>query len=335
MRRLLLGVMAVAASLAMAGVSGAATINDYQNGDVANGIASSRHNLGKYGRVLTTDATTEICVFCHAPHHGTVGIAPLWNKKNFTANFAPYGPTIAGTNVGNPGGATLACLSCHDGVSTFDALINAPGKGNGGSNNKTITNFNWTWFMPGAAATHTNGTNLDFFGGFPTCINSSCHNPNDTNGPTRLNIGQAFGALGTPAGGPVTLTDDHPVSVLYSAGKASLRPTTVSLSSIDLTFGLNSTGQSSPNLAQNRWAIKGGITDTATIQDLLRGGKVECSSCHDPHFDNKSWDEVEDTWNHNPFQTYCSGPEDCSNGNFLRRVGGNTGSGVCRTCHNK
>lgn len=90
------------------------------------------------------------------------------------------------------------------------------------------------------------------------------------------------------------------------------------------------------NLAQNRWAVKGFISDTATISDLLRNGKVECSSCHDPHFRNLSWDEAEPTWSdEGGLITYCTAGEDCSDGNFLRRIGGNTGSGVCRTCHEK
>ncbi|MCK5237399.1 MAG: hypothetical protein KAR06_10470 [Deltaproteobacteria bacterium] len=120
------------------------------------------------------------------------------------------------------------------------------------------------------------------------------------------------------------LADDHPVSIPYVAGRASLRPTTDDIAAIDLTGGLATTND---NISQNRWAIGGSIVGVgdATVADLLRGGMVECSSCHDPHFSNKSLDEVESTW----------GGESASDGLFLRRVGGNTGSGVCKTCHNK
>jgi len=121
--------------------------------------------------------------------------------------------------------------------------------------------------------------------------------------------------------------------VTYTAGKGSLRPTTDDIANIDLTVGLGSTND---NISQNRWAIGGAIAGPgdATIADLLRGGKVECSSCHDPHFSNKSWDEVESTW-FDPYTNFCPSGEACTDGQFLRRVGGNTGSGVCRTCHNK
>lgn len=276
----------------------AATISDYPNGVAANGIAGSRHNLGSYGIHVVADGTTEICVFCHAPHHGGSTTGPLWNRVNQNATFTPYGVTIGGTSVGNPGGASLACLSCHDGITTFDTLINAPGKGNNGSNNKTATKMGWTFTE--------DGTSKD-----------------DKLNSTRLTIGASF--MEVPGSdNDVDLTDDHPISITYTAGKASLRPTGTAFSSIDLTAGLNSSTPS-PNVMQNRWSVNGSITDSASISALLRNGKVECSSCHDPHFSNKSWDEVESTW----------GGETDSDGMFLRRVGGNTFSAVCRTCHNK
>ena len=80
--------------------------------------------------------------------------------------------------------------------------------------------------------------------------------------------------------------------------------------------------------------MKGYISSTAQISDLLRetngSMRVECSSCHDPHFNNKSWNEVDST-----YSGEATDLEVESNGLFIRRVGGNSGSGVCRTCHNK
>ena len=51
----------------------------------AQGIASTKHNLGSgpglAGRNQTSD-TAEICVFCHTPHGAdTAAPAPLWNKR--------------------------------------------------------------------------------------------------------------------------------------------------------------------------------------------------------------------------------------------------------------
>ena len=142
----------------------------------------------------------------------------------------------------------------------------------------------------------------------------------------------------------MNLSNDHPVSIAYGIDRAGLRPTNTTINAIDLTSELASSAgaYASGNIAQNRWAVKGFISDTATISDLLRDGKVECTSCHDPHFRNLSWDEVESSWTSywddgqmmQVAYIYCSG-ENCSDGNFLRRVGGNTGSGVCRACHEK
>ncbi len=294
MRRSFLHILAAAAALTLSipVVSGAVTVGDYGAGAVANGIGGSRHNLGSFAPVINTDGTTEICVFCHTPHHGATGSGPIWNRiNNNPGPFNSYGTTIAGTTVGAPGGATLACLSCHDGSTTFDTLINAPGKGNGGANNKTPTDFNWNFYR--------------------------------YNGGGKIKAAQDFMNIASARIG-TNLADDHPVSVPYIAGRASLRPTSADIAAIDLTRGLATTND---NIMQNRWAVGGmiaGVGD-ATVADLLRGGRVECSSCHDPHFSNKSFDEVESTW----------GGESNSDGLFLRRVGGNTGSGVCRTCHDK
>ncbi len=314
------------------------TVADYPAGAVANGIMFSRHNLGDFGRVIKTRATTQVCVFCHTPHHSNTGANPLWNRSlaNST-NYVGYGTTLAGTTVNKAdlGGATLACLSCHDGATTFDSLVNAPGKGGyvpGG------TNLNWGFDMPGFAF---NSTSFDHFGNktAPNSICLSCHNsasPLFATGDTVASLSLDF-----------DLTNDHPVSVPYSASsKASLRPTSTVIGAIDLSAGLSGTTGTTGaflanNLSQNRWAVSGFISSTATIGDILRNNKVECSSCHDPHFRNMSYDEVDSTYQYankqNPPaipQAWCSG-ESCVDGFFLRRVGGNSGSGVCRTCHDK
>jgi len=120
------------------------------------------------------------------------------------------------------------------------------------------------------------------------------------------------------------------MSIDYNSDRASLRPETTPIGTIDLTTGLaaSATTYDANNLAQNKWAIKGYIDDgsTATIADLLRLSKVECSSCHDPHFANSTAASADQGF---PVANQTG------DGLFLRRVGGNVGSGVCRTCHNK
>lgn len=103
------------------------------------GVSSTKHNLGGGGaatnvnRVGTTD-TTEVCVFCHTPHAANTAAGPLWNRPATTASITPYtSSTLVGgkatdvTTADAPGSVSLACLSCHDGVTATNTLINAPG----------------------------------------------------------------------------------------------------------------------------------------------------------------------------------------------------------------
>jgi len=321
-----------------------ATVGDYPAGAYANGIMLSRHNLGGFGRVLQTDDTTQVCVFCHTPHHSNADARPLWNRSTANSvNYIGYGATIAGTVVNNAdlGGATLACLSCHDGVTTFDSLVNAPGKGGvvpGGADQ------GWDFKMPGVAFPIAGA---DHFGNKSTpngaCL--ACHSVIFPGVPPAFATSTIVQSLSIG----VDLTNDHPVSIPYSASsKASLRPMNTTIANINLSAGLNAGAGSGTtafitnNLSQNRWAVSGFISSDATIGSLLRNSKVECSSCHDPHFRNLSYDEADSTYIYTNKANgasagphWCTTGESCSDGLFLRRVGGNTGSGVCRTCHDK
>lgn len=317
MKKILYSLFAVSATAFFCASSQAASVNDYPAGLAASGIGSSRHNMGSMGRVITTDATTEVCVFCHTPHFSNTSnnLSPLWNRNTAApSSYTAYGPTLGGVPNAPTDhmSSTLACLSCHDGVSTYDQLINTPGWG------LNSASWVWIWRMPNG----TVSANHFSAGDCNTCHTNFGWSENPAN---RLNLG-------------MDLRDDHPVSIDYIPDRAGLRPTNTTINSIDLTSELASSANTAfnGNLAQNRWAVKGFISDTATISDILRNGKVECSSCHDPHFRNLSWDEAEPTWNdEGGLITYCAAGEDCSDGNFLRRIGGNTGSGICRTCHEK
>ncbi|MCF6201611.1 MAG: hypothetical protein L3J42_05775 [Hydrogenimonas sp.] len=229
-------------------------------------ITGSKHDLSATGggtiKANAGQNNDEICVYCHTPHAANVDFsgAPLWNKSTPTSSFRMYGATTAGvagqTIAGTatdaaPNAPSLACLSCHDGVSAINSIVNAPGSGGytaGGAN-----------VAFGAAAAGTAVT-------MPA-------------GVTQIGDGD-------PAG--VGLNNDHPVSITYVEGAASLKPVTTTIT---------------------------GWSGATTISDLLRNGKVECGSCHDPHL----------------------GESDT----FLRRnkatVGenSNAGSRVCLTCHDK
>ena len=190
----------------------------------------------------------EICVYCHTPHASNAAFegAPLWNKPTTGTTFTMYGATaegvpgqtIAGTATdATPTGSTLACLSCHDGVSAMNSVVNAPGSGG----------YNPSGSYIGSAR----------------------------NLPRNMDPGniKSVGAYGD-------LTNDHPVSITYVEGAASLKPKNTPIT---------------------------GWNGATTINDLLKNGKVQCTSCHDPHY--PKYDR------------------------FLRHHNGS--SELCKTCHDK
>ena len=103
------------------------------------GISGSPHDLSTSATGIAENG--ELCVFCHTPHAANTNMpgAPLWNKAVPTgATFTLYGATIAGNSTDTAGAdfnaigvnnQSLACLSCHDGVSSIDSIVNAPGSG--------------------------------------------------------------------------------------------------------------------------------------------------------------------------------------------------------------
>lgn len=98
-------------------------------------IVGSRHDLSDPA------GTNEPCVFCHTPHGASSTLAaPLWNRGAATGIvFTPYSSgTMDTTCLATPNPASLACLSCHDGVlaplgdgvnDDKHGLLNAPGPG--------------------------------------------------------------------------------------------------------------------------------------------------------------------------------------------------------------
>ncbi len=102
-------------------------------------IVDSKHDLS-YRTTNTvpimsaSGGTTEICVFCHTPHHSRTD-APLWNRSFSASSYQTYTsdvlaamnyPGAENPNVGTVHVKTRICLSCHDGMIALGNLVNAP-----------------------------------------------------------------------------------------------------------------------------------------------------------------------------------------------------------------
>ena len=214
-------------------------------------IIGSKHDLSfsSGNTIRAKSGTTDyICVFCHTPHASNSDFSdiPIWNRQTNLETYTTYGTTIAGTAVTALSNTSKVCLSCHDGTSAINSLINAPGSGLLGESSFTA------------------------------------------GGLVKMNSAEDGETFKMPVGASnfgIDLSNTHPISVEYTAGKGSLR---------ELSTDLGSGWTTSDKLNK--------------VSSLLKNGKVECTSCHDPHLgENKT---------------------------FLRS-GDNTKSKLCLGCHNK
>ena len=106
-------------------------------------VGNTRHNLtqrqpgggGPEGAFMdrTRNDYNEVCVYCHTPHGSNrTTTAPLWNRTMVPTTYQTYdllGSTSITQQISQPGAASLTCLSCHDGQTAVDSIINMPGAG--------------------------------------------------------------------------------------------------------------------------------------------------------------------------------------------------------------
>ncbi len=91
------------------------------------GVVGSKHDFsmgGTTGFRAANGTETEVCIYCHTPHGASA--VPLWNR-NLTSpgTYTMYNsPTLNAALPAAPTGISLLCMSCHDGVSAINALVN-------------------------------------------------------------------------------------------------------------------------------------------------------------------------------------------------------------------
>ncbi|MCP5152101.1 MAG: cytochrome C [Chromatiales bacterium] len=87
-------------------------------------IVGTKHNLSVSGPgPIRALSETRICVFCHAPHNATPG-TPLWNRPFPGHTYIPYSSSTTRASPGQPTGASLMCLGCHDGTIALGDVLN-------------------------------------------------------------------------------------------------------------------------------------------------------------------------------------------------------------------
>ncbi len=231
-------------------------------------IVNTRHNLTvSFSNIsvlmdIARNNYEEVCVYCHTPHGANSQIAaPLWNRTISTTEFTIYDKArTLDRPISQPGPNSLTCLSCHDGVTAIDSVINMPGSGlyNQAQESSVNMAFLDTWTGKGPKGLH--------FSLGPEVTSGKCtfcHNPN---GITATTPDYTVFAIGQD------LRDDHPIGILYpdtfGAGRDFAEPDIIIPGQMSY-FDLN--GNNFPN------------TNEVRLYDSGDGPEVECASCHDPH----------------------------------------------------
>jgi hypothetical protein len=278
-------------------------------------IANTRHNMTQSTApaiVVSMNGVRnnygEVCVYCHTPHGANRTIAaPLWNRTIKATNYQTYDElgttTLTQEVTSTPGPASLTCLSCHDGQTAIDSIINMPGSGMGLLSQETTQNTaflnSWPPGCTGFGCGPTNHMGLNSNNGVlgngtgsdgRGCL--TCHA--DTGVLAGLGPDFSMFLLGTD------LRNDHPIGVTYPVTNGS-----------GTDWNTPAGVQGASNYFES---VANGRMDKQEIRTY--DGKVECASCHDPH------------------GVPSAGPGTVFNKTFLRKQ--NTdGSAVCFTCHNK
>lgn len=234
-------------------------------------VLNTRHNLTQstmqdgQGAVMNPYRNNygQVCVYCHTPHGANSAPgAPLWNRtlpagSTFTTYSSLNSPSLTQT-VTAPGANSLVCLSCHDGSTAIDAILNMPGSGlYSSAPNSAFLN---TWTGPKGPNHQRLGDELPSapVSGFSTCL--VCHQPGESGDMSATDF--TVFVIGKD------LRNDHPVGVVFPAGNSDFNPTNGTQNGAKF-FDANS---------NNRMD-----TNEVRIYDGGAGYEVECGSCHDPH----------------------------------------------------
>jgi cytochrome c553 len=228
------------------------------------GIANTRHNLTQRPPAGGINSAFmdgfrndygEVCVYCHTPHGADATVKlPLWNRTTVARTYKTYNELKTSSltqTVSQPGVNSLSCLSCHDGQTAMDSIINMPGSGNYLASQNTSSSQDFLNKWPGVGPKQGGHQGLKD----GECL--VCHGAAAIPGAPDFRIA----AIGTD------LTNDHPVGITFptknGAGTDFKTPTGTQGNATFFDTDSN------------------GVMDKGDVR--LYDAKVECASCHDPH----------------------------------------------------
>jgi len=269
--KMLLGVV-VGASMLVVGSSALAALAGEQVPTKATNlnISNSRHNLtqsflGANAAIMNTGRNDygEVCVYCHTPHGANTALAaPIWNrtfKGNTYKTYNELGTATLTQPVGQPGVNSLTCLSCHDGTTAIDSIINMPGSGRYQKSQETTVDANFLNSWNPATQGHMTLGN-------PNVGCMVCHQSGGVGDTFPLAADLTIVYIGTD------LTNDHAVGIRFplDAFAVDNPDFNVPVKVGNLAF-FDSDGN--------------GRMDPKNVRLYQTGGvqRVECASCHDPH----------------------------------------------------
>lgn len=263
-------------ALALAGVPGRADVDITSKFSNQGSVANTRHNMtqrqasggGPSAAIMDPyrNDYQEVCVYCHTPHAANTTVAlPLWNRTIKATTYTTYeqlGTSTLTQSVSQPGPNSLSCLSCHDGQTAVDSIVNMPGSGGYSAAQMTSQNNSflntWTNTRGPDASVHLGMSVPDSTG----CL--ACHSPDAGFVGAGATDFRAF-RIGTD------LRNDHPVGITFPTNNG---PGT----DFNTPGGTKGSTKFYDNNGNNYMD-----KDEIRLYNSGAGPKVECASCHDPH----------------------------------------------------
>jgi hypothetical protein len=151
-------------------------------------VAGSPHDFSGESWNVSPQDPNSVCGPCHQPHNANSSAIPLWGHTMTAQSFTMYNTAnvpvsqMKASPSASPTGPSLACLSCHDGVTA----VNSYGGRLQGGSAVTITNS----AAIGLDLTHSHPISFDYdaalVGTGPT-QDKWLHNPNSTTVMTPIN----------------------------------------------------------------------------------------------------------------------------------------------------